>query len=166
MFRTGIGFDSHRLCEGLRLIIGGVEISHEKGLMGHSDADVLCHAIIDALLGSIAAGDIGSHFSDKDARWKDADSLLLLAQVVQWLQEKSWVVVNIDSTITAEAPRMAPYIPAMRENLAKTLKVDISAVSVKAKTNEGMGFEGRGEGISSMAIATVRNKNCHEIDQK
>jgi len=157
MFRTGIGFDSHRLIEGRRLIIGGVEISHEKGLMGHSDADVLCHAITDALLGSIAAGDIGTHFSDKDPQWKDADSMQLLQQVVQLLRKKSWVIVNVDSTITAEAPRMAPYIAAMRENLAKTLKVDVSVVSVKAKTNEGMGFEGRCEGISTMAVVLVES---------
>jgi len=157
MYRTGIGFDSHRLCEGRRLIIGGVEIGFEKGLMGHSDADVMCHAVCDALLGSIAAGDIGTHFSDKDPQWKDADSMVLLQQVVLLLRKKSWVIVNVDSTIIAEAPRLAPSIPAMRENLARALNVDISVVSVKAKTNEGMGFEGRGEGISAMAVVLVES---------
>jgi len=160
MFRTGIGFDSHRLCEGRRLIIGGVEIAHKKGLMGHSDADVLCHALCDALLGAVADGDIGTHFSDKDPQWKDADSILLLTVVVDRLYANGWKVGNVDSTITAELPRMAPYILQMRENLAKALKVDISVVSVKAKTNEGMGFEGRGEGISVMAVATVCKRHC------
>ena len=158
MYRTGIGFDSHRLCEGRRLIIGGVEISHEKGLLGHSDADVLSHALCDALLGAVAEGDIGQHFSDKDPQWKDADSLMLLAEVVKLLHEKGWCVSNTDATIVAEQPKMASYIAVMRENIAKTLKVDISAVSVKAKTNEGMGFEGRGEGISAMAVAMVESK--------
>ena len=156
MYRTGIGFDSHRLVEGRRLIIGGVEISHKEGLLGHSDADVLCHALTDALLGSIAAGDIGAHFSDKEPQWKDADSLKLLETVVAMLSKKGWKVVNIDSSITAEAPKLASHIPAMRENLAETLGVDISAVSIKAKTNEGMGFEGRGEGISAMATVLVQ----------
>ncbi len=157
MYRTGIGFDSHRLCTGRRLVIGGVEISFEKGLTGHSDADVLCHALCDALLGAVAEGDIGTHFSDQDPQWKDADSMALLQQVVLLLREKSWVIVNVDSTIIAEAPRLAPSIPAMRENLARALNVDISAVSVKAKTNEGMGFEGRGEGISAMAVVLVES---------
>jgi len=159
MVRTGIGFDSHRLCEGRRLIIGGVEISHEKGLMGHSDADVLCHAVIDALLGAVAAGDIGSHFPDNDLRWKNADSLMLLGKVVEFLDAQGWNVVNIDSTIIAEQPKMAPHILTIRENLSETLNVDISAVSVKAKTNEGMGFEGRCEGISAMATALVERIN-------
>ena len=162
MYRTGIGFDSHRLCEGRRLIIGGVKIAHEKGLMGHSDADVLCHALIDSLLGAVADGDIGRHFSDKDPQWKDADSMMLLAYVVERLNGRGWNIVNIDSTIVAESPRMAPYIEQMRENLAETLDVGIDAVSVKAKTNEGMGFVGRGEGISSMAVATVKRAECKE----
>ena len=158
MFRTGIGYDSHRLVEGRRLIIGGVEIACEKGLKGHSDADVLCHAVTDALLGSIAAGDIGSHFSDSDPQWKDADSLILLGQVAAMLAERGWSVVNIDSTIIAEHPKMAPYIVDMRKNLARALGVEISAISIKAKTNESMGFEGRGEGISVNAVATVESK--------
>lgn len=166
MFRTGIGFDSHRLREGRRLIIGGVRINHEKGLVGHSDADVLCHALIDALLGSIADGDIGGHFSDQDPRWKNADSLMLLAEVVKRLREKGWVVVNVDATIIAEAPKMALYISAMRENLAHSLQVDISAVSVKAKTNEGMGFEGRGEGISAMATALTQSEKSRRLDSR
>ncbi len=156
MVRTGIGFDSHRLCAGRRLIIGGVRINHEKGLMGHSDADVLCHALIDALLGAVADGDIGTLFSDQDPRWKDADSLKLLAEVVKRLDQKGWKISNTDATIVAEQPRMAPHIKMMRMNLAETMGVDIDAVSVKAKTNEGMGFEGRGEGVSAMAVATVK----------
>ncbi|MFO7936547.1 MAG: 2-C-methyl-D-erythritol 2,4-cyclodiphosphate synthase [Kiritimatiellia bacterium] len=155
MARTGIGFDSHRLVEGRRLIIGGVEIGYEKGLDGHSDADVLCHAVIDALLGAVAAGDIGSHFSDRDPQWKGADSLMLLEKVVRMLSDRGWRVINIDSCIVAEAPVMAPYISAMRGKLAEILDVDMSAVSVKAKTGEGMGFEGRGEGISAMATVLV-----------
>ncbi|MFA7173593.1 MAG: 2-C-methyl-D-erythritol 2,4-cyclodiphosphate synthase [Kiritimatiellia bacterium] len=158
MFRTGIGFDSHRLCKGRRLIIGGVEISHEKGLTGHSDADVLCHAICDALLGAVADGDIGTHFPDTDPQWKGADSMALLSAVVKRLHDKSWQISNADATIVAEQPKMTPYIPAMREKLAKTLRVDISAISVKAKTNEGMGFEGRCEGISAMAVVLVENR--------
>ena len=158
MYRTGIGFDSHRLCEGRRLIIGGVEISHEKGLMGHSDADVLCHALIDALLGAVADGNIGSHFSDKDPQWKNADSLKLLTEVVKRLNEKGWKISNTDATIVAEQPGMTPHIEEMRMNLAGTMGVGIDAVSVKAKTNEGMGFEGRGEGISAMAVATVERE--------
>ncbi len=158
MYRTGIGFDSHRLCEGLRLIIGGVEISHEKGLMGHSDADVLCHALIDALLGAVADGNIGSHFSDKDPQWKNADSLKLLTEVVKRLNEKGWKISNTDATIVTEQPGMAPHIEEMRMNLAGTMGVGIDAVSVKAKTNEGMGFEGRGEGISAMATVLVEKQ--------
>jgi 2-C-methyl-D-erythritol 2,4-cyclodiphosphate synthase len=163
MFRTGIGFDSHRLCEGRRLIIGGVHISHDRGLLGHSDADVLCHALCDALLGAVGDGDIGTHFSDKDPQWKDADSLMLLGEVVQRLHSQGWRVVNVDSTIVAEGPRMAPYIAQVRHNLAEALGVVLDAVSVKAKTNEGMGFEGRGEGISVMAVATVESADRKEF---
>lgn len=156
MFRTGIGFDSHRLCKGRRLIIGGVEISFAKGLMGHSDADVLCHAMCDALLGAIADGDIGMHFPDTDPNWKDADSLKLLATVCERVRSKGWGIVNTDATIIVQEPRMAPYIQPMRERLAQVMGIEVAAVSIKAKTNEGMGFEGRGEGISVMAVATVR----------
>ncbi len=155
MLRTGIGFDSHRLVEGRRLIIGGVEIDYTKGLMGHSDADVLCHALCDALLGSVAAGDIGTFFPDTDQYWKDSDSCLLLQTVGKYLFNKGWSVVNADTTIIAQLPRLAPHIPAMRKRLAEILKIDISALSIKAKTNEGMGFEGRGEGISAMATVLV-----------
>jgi 2-C-methyl-D-erythritol 2,4-cyclodiphosphate synthase len=160
MFRIGTGYDSHRLVEGRRLIIGGVEIACEKGLMGHSDADVLCHAVTDALLGAVADGDIGAHFPDSDPRWKDARSLMLLEKVAAMLSAKGWCVVNIDSTVIAEAPRMAPYIAAMRENLAQALNLEVAAVSVKAKTNEGMGFEGRGEGISAMASVILSRKGA------
>ncbi|MDA3927262.1 MAG: 2-C-methyl-D-erythritol 2,4-cyclodiphosphate synthase [Kiritimatiellae bacterium] len=159
MFRTGIGFDSHRLCEGRRLIIGGVEISFKKGLIGHSDADVLCHALCDALLGAVADGNIGTHFSDKDPQWKDADSVMLLQEVVKRLNKNGWSVSNTDATIIVEQPRMAPYIDQMREILARAMGIAVDAVSIKAKTNEGMGFEGRGEGISAMAVATVEKDN-------
>ncbi len=155
MLRTGIGFDSHRLVEGRRLIIGGVEIDYTKGLMGHSDADVLCHALCDALLGSVAAGDIGTFFPDTDQHWKDADSCLLLNAVRKTLFNRGWSIVNADTTIIAQSPRLAPHIPAMRKRLAEILKIDLSALSIKAKTNEGMGFEGRGEGISAMATVLV-----------
>ncbi len=155
MYRIGTGYDSHRLVAGRRLIIGGVPISHDQGLLGHSDADVLCHAVTDALLGAVADGDIGAHFPDSDPRWRDADSLSLLSSVVLRLGERGWQVGNVDATIIAETPKMAPYIPAMRENLAQTLRVAASAVSVKAKTNEGMGFVGRGEGIAAMAAVIL-----------
>ena len=155
MTRTGIGFDAHRLVEGRRLVIGGVEIPHERGLLGHSDADVLAHAVMDALLGAIADGDIGQHFSDKDPRWKNADSIELLRQVTARLQTKGWRVVNTDATVMAEAPRLAPHIARMRERLAEAMSVTPEQVSVKATTVEGMGAIGRREGITAMAVATV-----------
>ncbi len=155
MIRTGIGYDSHRLAEGRRLVLGGVEIAHERGLQGHSDADVLCHALCDALLGAVADGDIGQHFSDRDAQWKDVDSTVLLGRVVERLGRAGWRVVNVDATVVAEAPRLAPHVPAIRERLAGVLGVDLTRVSVKAKTNEGMDAVGRREGISAMAVATV-----------
>jgi 2-C-methyl-D-erythritol 2,4-cyclodiphosphate synthase len=155
MTRTGIGFDAHRLVEGRRLVIGGVEIPHERGLLGHSDADVLVHAIMDALLGAIADGDIGQHFSDKDPRWKNADSVELLRQVTARLQSKGWRVVNTDATVMAEAPRLAPHVSKMRERLAEAMNVTPEQISVKATTVEGMGAIGRREGITAMAVATV-----------
>jgi len=155
MFRTGIGFDSHRLAEGRRLVLGGVEIPHERGLLGHSDADALAHALCDALLGAAAEGDIGQHFPDTDPQWKNADSMKLLAHVVALLRDKGWRIVNTDATVMAEAPKLAPHIPAMRARLAEVMRLDITQVSVKAKTNEGMDAVGRREGISVMATAVI-----------
>lgn len=155
MFRIGIGYDSHRLVAGRPLILGGVTIAHERGLLGHSDADVLCHALCDALLGAAALGDIGQLFPDHDPQWQGADSTLLLAKVVALLKQKGWRVNNVDASIIAEAPRLARHLPAMRQRLAPLLGVTIEQVSVKATTNEGMGAVGRGEGINVVAVATL-----------
>jgi 2-C-methyl-D-erythritol 2,4-cyclodiphosphate synthase len=154
--RTGIGYDVHRLVEGRRLVLGGVEIPHERGLEGHSDADALLHAIADALLGAAALGDIGRHFPPGDARWKDADSRDLLARVAALVAEAGYEVVNVDATVIAEAPRLLPYLATMGAAIAATLGIAAGAVNVKATTNEGMGFVGRGEGIGALAIATIR----------
>lgn len=153
--RVGMGYDVHRLVENRKLIIGGVEIPYEKGLLGHSDADVLLHAISDALLGAAALGDIGKHFPDTDEKWKGADSLKLLEQVGNMLEEKLYFIENIDATIIAQAPKMRPYIDRMRENIAKALKLHVDQVNVKATTEEGMGFTGEGLGISAQAICLV-----------
>ena len=154
--RTGIGYDTHGFAEGRRLILGGVEIEGaERGLAGHSDADVLTHAVIDALLGAAGLGDIGDHFADDDERWRDADSLELLQAVAGLLSEDGWSVVNVDSTIVCEAPKLAPHRAAMRAALARALTLDAGAVSVKFTTGEGMGFVGRGEGIAALAVATL-----------
>ena len=153
--RTGIGFDTHRLVDNRKLILGGVEIAHPQGLLGHSDADVLTHAIMDALLGAIADGDIGQHFPDTDPQWAGADSLLLLKAVTERLRSKGWRIGNIDATVLAERPKLMPHIPAMREKLAQAMAIDVDAVSVKATTVEGLGAIGRREGISTMAVATV-----------
>ena len=153
--RTGIGFDVHRFAAGRRLVLGGVEIAHPVGLVGHSDADVLLHAIADALLGAAALGDIGRHFPPSDARWQDADSRDLLAAVRAILDAAGYAIVNVDATVIAEAPRIAPHVEAMRANIAACLGLEPDAVGVKATTNEGMGFIGRGEGIAALAIATV-----------
>lgn len=150
--RVGMGYDVHRLVEDRKLIIGGVEIPYEKGLLGHSDADVLLHAIMDALLGAAALGDIGKHFPDNDDRYKGISSLELLRQVGKLLDEKNYVIENIDATIIAQKPKMRPYIDEMRKNIADTLKLDIDRVNVKATTEEGLGFTGTGEGISSQAV--------------
>jgi len=155
MIRTGIGYDSHRFVAGRRLVLGGVEIAHELGLLGHSDADVLIHALCDALLGAVADGDIGQHFSDKDPQWKDADSTVLLARVVERLMRAGWRIQNTDATVVAEAPKLQAHIGAMRLRLAEVMGIDPSCVSVKAKTNEGMDAVGRREGISAIAVATV-----------
>ena len=153
--RVGTGYDVHRLGEGLPLWMGGVQIAHTHGLIGHSDADVLLHAICDALLGAAALGDIGKHFPDSDPQYKGISSLKLLAHVGRLLAEHGYRVGNIDSTIVAQQPKMAPHIPQMRQNIADTLGISIDQVSVKATTTEHLGFEGRMEGISAQAIALL-----------
>lgn len=155
--RIGSGYDVHKLVEGRKLIIGGVEIPHEKGLLGHSDADVLVHAVMDALLGAAALGDIGLHFPDSDPKYKGADSIKLLEHVGNLLEEKLYYIENIDATIIAQAPKMRPHIDAMRENMAKALKIDVDRINVKATTEERLGFTGREEGISSQAICLLSN---------
>ncbi len=155
--RIGIGNDIHRLVEGRKLILGGVEIPFEKGLLGHSDADSLTHAICDALLGAAALGDIGTHFSDQDPQWKGADSLMLLQRVGAMLREAGWRIVNVDATIMAERPKMMPHLPAMKLNLAAALNLDVSCLSLKAKTNEGLDAVGRGEAIAAQSIALIAN---------
>lgn len=153
--RIGMGYDVHRLVEGRDLIIGGVKIPYEKGLLGHSDADVLLHAIMDALLGAAALGDIGKHFPDTDPAYKGISSIKLLEHVGELLEKEAYWIENIDATIIAQAPKMRPYIDTMRENIAKALKIDISQVNVKATTEEGLGFTGSKEGISSQAICML-----------
>ena len=157
-FRIGHGYDVHRLCENRKLIIGGVDIPYEKGLLGHSDADVLLHAISDALLGAAALGDIGKHFPDKDPAYKDADSLKLLEEVGKLLAANGYVPSNIDSTVIAQAPKLAPHIEKMRENIAHALHIDKGAVSVKATTEEGLGFSGEGAGIAAHAVCIIESK--------
>ena len=156
--RIGHGYDVHRLTENRKLIIGGVEIPYELGLLGHSDADVLLHAISDAILGAAALGDIGGMFPDTDEKWKGADSLKLLEAVVQRVSADGYVIENIDSTLIAQQPKMKPHIPLMRENIAKGCNIDISQVSVKATTEEELGFTGRKEGISAHAVVLLNNK--------
>lgn len=153
--RVGLGYDVHRLTEDRRLIIGGVEIPYEKGLLGHSDADVLTHAIMDALLGAAALGDIGKHFPDTDERFAGADSIELLKHVRSLLDEKLLFISNIDATIIAQRPKMAPYIPDMVKKIANALQIDVGQVNIKATTEEGLGFTGSGEGISAQAICAL-----------
>ena len=155
MTRFGHGFDAHRLVEGRRLVLGGIEVPFEKGALGHSDADVLCHAISDALLGAAALGDLGGHFPDSDAKWKDADSMVLLEAVVHRVREAGYRVGNVDATIVVDRPKLAAFIGAMRENLAMRLQVPLEDVSVKAKTSEGMGYTGDGTGIAAYAVAAL-----------
>lgn len=156
--RVGMGYDVHRLVEDRDLIIGGVKIPYEKGLLGHSDADVLLHAISDALLGAAALGDIGKHFPDTDPKFKGADSRVLLREVCRLLDEAGYRVENVDATIIAQAPKMRPHIDTMRQNIADDLGISISQINVKATTEEGLGFTGTGEGISSQAICLLTNK--------
>lgn len=158
MIRIGHGYDVHKLVENRKLIIGGVEIPYEKGLLGHSDADVLLHAISDALMGAAALGDIGSIFPDNDPKFKDADSLVLLREVVELLDSKGFSVVNIDSTLIAQKPKMRPYIDDMRRNIAGACGIGADFVSVKATTEEGLGFTGSGDGISAHAVCLIETK--------
>jgi 2-C-methyl-D-erythritol 2,4-cyclodiphosphate synthase len=155
MMLTGIGYDSHRLVAGRRLVIGGVQIPSELGLDGHSDADVLAHALIDALLGAAGLGDIGQHFPDTEERWRDADSISLLAAAVEMVGAEGLHVVNVDCTVVMEAPKLAPHRQAIRERLAATLGLPTARVNVKASTGEHMGFVGRGEGVAALAVASL-----------
>ena len=154
-FRIGQGYDLHRLVEGRDLILGGVKIDYEKGLLGHSDADVLLHAITDALLGAAGLGDIGRHFPDTDPAFKGADSRVLLSEAVALVVKAGWVIVNVDSTIVAQAPKLAPYMPEIRESVAKAIGVDLQRVNVKAKTNEGCDAVGRKEAIEAHAVGLL-----------
>ena len=153
--RIGHGFDVHQLVEGRKLIIGGVDIPYERGLLGHSDADVLLHAICDALLGAAALGDIGRHFSDSDAKYKNIDSRILLREVARMVAGKGYRIGNVDATIIAQKPKMAPHIPKMVENIASDLGVAANFVNVKATTTEGLGYTGRSEGIAAQAVALL-----------
>ena len=156
--RIGEGYDVHRLTDGRRLILGGVDIPYEKGLDGHSDADVLAHAIADALLGAAALGDIGKLFPDNDPKYLGADSLVLLSEVVKRVGERGYSIVNVDSTVIAQAPKLAPYIERMRANLAASMGISVDLVSVKATTEEHLGFTGRGEGIAAKAVCLIEAK--------
>ncbi|MDO6355499.1 2-C-methyl-D-erythritol 2,4-cyclodiphosphate synthase [Caloramator sp. CAR-1] len=158
--RIGHGYDVHRLVEGRKLILGGVEIPYEKGLLGHSDADVLVHAIMDAILGAAALGDIGRHFPDTDEKFKGADSLKLLEEVKKLIEIKGYSISNIDATIIAQRPKLMPYIEKMRENISKTLNISIDDINIKATTEEGLGFTGSGEGISAHAVALLAKTLC------
>ena len=156
--RVGHGYDVHRLVEGRKLILGGVEIPWEKGLLGHSDADVLLHALMDAILGAAALGDIGRHFPDSDERYAGADSLRLLAEVARLLNEAGYRLVNADCTILAQRPKLMPHIPQMRANIARALEADVDAISVKATTEEGLGFTGDGSGIAAHAVVLIERR--------
>ena len=161
--RIGTGYDVHRLTEGRRLVLGGVEVSHTLGLLGHSDADVLLHAVCDALLGAAALGDIGQHFPDTDTRYKDADSRELLRRCRELVQAEGYVVGNVDSTLVAQRPKLAPYITQMRANIAQDLGIALDCVSVKATTTEHLGFEGREEGISAQAVALLEKRTQEDL---
>ncbi len=155
MFRIGFGYDAHRFVEGRPLILGGVEISHTLGLDGHSDADVLAHAVIDATIGALGMGDIGKHFPDTDPAYKGANSLSMLRKVAEWMKRDGFGVNNLDVTIVAESPKMAPYLPTMRERLAEALDASLDQINIKATTTEGMGFSGRQEGIAAYAVISL-----------
>jgi 2-C-methyl-D-erythritol 2,4-cyclodiphosphate synthase len=153
--RIGHGFDAHKLVEGRELILGGVRVPFERGALGHSDADVLAHAIADAILGAAALGDLGGRFPDSDPRWKDADSMQLLARCSNDLRDAGYRVVNVDATIVVDRPKLTPFVAAMRENVAARLSIEVEAVSVKAKTSEGMGYTGDGSGLAVYAVALI-----------
>ncbi len=156
--RIGYGYDVHRLAEGRKLIMGGVEIEYELGLLGHSDADVLLHAVMDSLLGAAALGDIGKHFPDTDERYKGISSIKLLKEVLNLINENNYCIINLDATIIAQKPKMRPYIDQMRKNIADALNMDISCVNVKATTEEGLGFTGEGLGIAANCVCLIENK--------
>jgi 2-C-methyl-D-erythritol 2,4-cyclodiphosphate synthase len=158
MIRVGIGYDSHRFIEGRPLVLGGIAVPHSRGLAGHSDADAVVHALIDALLGAAGAGDIGRHFPDRDPQWKDADSMELLSTTAELVRGQGYVFVQADVTIIAESPRLAPHLEAMAAALVGRLDSPPGSISLKAKTNEGMGFIGRGEGIAVIAVATLESR--------
>lgn len=162
--RIGMGYDVHKLAENRKMIIGGVEIPYEKGLLGHSDADVLIHAIMDALLGAAALGDIGKHFPDTDEQYRGISSIKLLEHVRELIADEGYIIGNIDSTIIAQRPKMASHIEQMRENIAKALGISVKQVGIKATTEEGLGFTGAGEGISSQAIALLETVENHIYD--
>ena len=158
MFRIGFGYDAHRLVEGRPLILGGISIPFAKGLLGHSDADVLTHAVIDAVLGALARGDIGQHFPDTDPAFKDMQSLRMLEKVIQWVEEAGYQVNNVDSTIVAQKPKLAPHLPDIQARLSEILRVRVHQISVKAKTSEEMGFCGREEGMEAFAVVSLVQK--------
>lgn len=164
--RIGSGYDVHRLVEGRELIIGGVTIPYEKGLLGHSDADVLTHAIMDSLLGAAALGDIGKHFPDTEETYKGASSLVLLQRVKELLEENFYLIENIDATIIAQKPKMAPYITAMRENIARVLGIQLNQINIKATTEEGLGFTGEGLGISCNAVCLLTSAADYRYDDR
>jgi len=161
--RVGFGYDSHRFAEGRRLIIGGVEVNYEKGLLGHSDADALIHAIVDAIIGALGEGDIGKHFPDTDPHLKGISSLVILKRVADLAVQRGYYVNNVDSTVILEKPRLSPSVEEMRRNIAKVLGTDYSRINVKAKTNEKMGFIGRGEGIAAFAVVTLAKVGADEV---
>jgi 2-C-methyl-D-erythritol 2,4-cyclodiphosphate synthase len=163
--RIGIGYDIHRLVEGRKLILGGVEIPFEKGLLGHSDSDVLSHAICDALLGAAALGDIGTHFPDSDPRWAGASSLDLLSQAVEMLTERGYRIANVDATVMAERPKLRPHVEAMRARLASVLGVDVGQVSIKAKTSEGLESVGRNEAMAAQAVVLIHRRDAEETQR-
>ena len=164
--RIGSGYDVHRLVEGRDLIIGGVKIPFKKGLLGHSDADVLTHAIMDSLLGAAALGDIGKHFPDSDPKYKGASSLVLLERVKELLEENLYLIENIDATIIAQQPKMAPHIEAMRENISKVLGIELNQINIKATTEEGLGFTGEGQGISSNSMCLLTSVADYRYDER
>jgi 2-C-methyl-D-erythritol 2,4-cyclodiphosphate synthase len=165
MFRIGQGFDVHQLKEGYKLVVGGIEIPHSKGCVGHSDADVLIHAICDALLGAFALGDIGQHFPDTDEQYKGIDSSILLKKVADLIRQQNAEISNIDSTLVLQKPKIATYIPLMREKIAEILNININQISIKATTSEKLGYEGREEGVSAMAVALLGVKGVKGVKE-